>query len=137
MATCRFFSKTPEERSRISLQSARLVNEKGFIAGSLNIGLNGQYAVWVGTLIDINKPLVLVTEDGKEEEVTMPEINVALIGYAFMGRAHSNAYRQVSRFFSPRLTPRMKVLCGRTLKDVEKFDPGGVVSERDVMRIEN
>src|SRR5258708_26703139 len=44
----------------------------------------------------------------------MPSINVALIGYAFMGKAHSNAYRQVARFFSPRLTPRMKVLCGRT-----------------------
>ena len=43
----------------------------------------------------------------------MPEINVALIGYSFMGRAHSNAYRQVTPFFSPRLTPRMKVLCGR------------------------
>jgi predicted dehydrogenase len=44
----------------------------------------------------------------------MPSINVALIGYAFMGKAHSNAYRQVSHFFSPRLTPRLKVLCGRT-----------------------
>ncbi|HEY3885934.1 MAG TPA: Gfo/Idh/MocA family oxidoreductase [Vicinamibacterales bacterium] len=43
----------------------------------------------------------------------MPSINVALIGYAFMGKAHSNAYRQVTPFFSPRLTPRMKVLCGR------------------------
>lgn len=50
----------------------------------------------------------------------MPEINVAMIGYAFMGRAHSNAYRQVSRFFSPRLTPRMKVLCGRSAGGVRK-----------------
>jgi len=44
----------------------------------------------------------------------MATVNVALIGYQFMGKAHSNAYRQVSRFFSPKLTPRMKVLCGRT-----------------------
>ena len=42
------------------------------------------------------------------------EVNVALIGYAFMGRAHSNGYRQVGPFFAPRLTPRLKVLCGRT-----------------------
>jgi predicted dehydrogenase len=49
----------------------------------------------------------------------MPFVNVALIGYAFMGRAHSNAYRQVTPFFSPRLTPRLKVLCGRTQKNVE------------------
>jgi hydroxyacylglutathione hydrolase len=52
--------------------------EKGFIPGSLNIGLNGQYAVWVGTLIDINKPLVLVTENGKEEESIL---RLARVGY--------------------------------------------------------
>jgi predicted dehydrogenase len=50
----------------------------------------------------------------------MAPINVALIGYAFMGRAHSNAYRQVGPFFSPRRPPRMKVICGRTASDVEK-----------------
>jgi predicted dehydrogenase len=41
------------------------------------------------------------------------EIGVALVGYAFMGRAHSNAYRQVGPSMSPRVKPRMKVLCGR------------------------
>jgi predicted dehydrogenase len=48
------------------------------------------------------------------------EVNVALIGYAFMGRAHSNGYRQVAPFFSPRLTPRMRVLCGRTRPAVDR-----------------
>jgi predicted dehydrogenase len=48
----------------------------------------------------------------------MADINVALIGYAFMGKAHSNAYRQVSHFFSPRGHPVLKVLCGRTAKNV-------------------
>src|ERR1019366_522149 len=43
----------------------------------------------------------------------MPEINVALIGHRFMGKAHSNAYRQARRFFSGKLIPRMKVLCGK------------------------
>jgi predicted dehydrogenase len=43
----------------------------------------------------------------------MPEINIALLGYKFMGKAHSNAYRQVSHFFPGKLTPRMKVICGR------------------------
>jgi predicted dehydrogenase len=47
------------------------------------------------------------------------EVNVALIGYAFMGRAHSNAYRQVGPFLNPRLTPRLKVLCGRDAKAVK------------------
>ena len=40
-------------------------------------------------------------------------INVALIGYQFMGRAHSNAYRQMPCFFQTRVIPVMKVLCGR------------------------
>lgn len=40
--------------------------EKGFISGSINLGLNGQYAIWAGTLVDINQPLVLVTMEGEE-----------------------------------------------------------------------
>ncbi len=43
----------------------------------------------------------------------MPELNVALIGHRFMGKAHSNAYRQLARFFPGKYTPRMKVLCGK------------------------
>ncbi len=52
--------------------------EKGFIAGSINIGLNGQYAIWVGTLIDIHQPLLLVTEVGKEQESIQ---RLARVGY--------------------------------------------------------
>ena len=46
-------------------------------------------------------------------------VNVALIGYAFMGRAHSNAYRQVAPFLKPRLSPHMKVVVGRSAKAVK------------------
>jgi len=42
--------------------------EKAYIEDSLNIGLNGTYAVWVGTLINIQQPLIIVSESGKEEE---------------------------------------------------------------------
>jgi glyoxylase-like metal-dependent hydrolase (beta-lactamase superfamily II)/rhodanese-related sulfurtransferase len=52
--------------------------EKGFIAGSINIGLNGQYAVWVGTLLNIRQPLLLVTEDGFEHESVL---RLARVGY--------------------------------------------------------
>jgi predicted dehydrogenase len=41
------------------------------------------------------------------------EIGVGLVGYRFMGRAHSNAYRQVGRFFDLELSPRMRAICGR------------------------
>ncbi len=47
--------------------------------------------------------------------MSKPVLNVALVGYAFMGRAHSNAYRQVNRFFPDcpyQVVP--KVLVGRS-----------------------
>jgi predicted dehydrogenase len=43
----------------------------------------------------------------------MSEIGVGLVGYKFMGRAHSNAYRQIAHFFDVDLAPRMVALCGR------------------------
>lgn len=52
--------------------------EKGFVPNSVNIGLNGQYAIWAGTLININQPLVLVTEVGKEHESIL---RLARVGY--------------------------------------------------------
>ncbi len=40
-------------------------------------------------------------------------LNVGLIGYQFMGKAHSNAYRQVGRFFDLPADVCMKTICGR------------------------
>lgn len=52
--------------------------EKGFIKGAMNIGLNGQYAIWLGTLVDINHPLVIVADEGKEHESIL---RAARVGY--------------------------------------------------------
>ncbi|MFN8164609.1 MAG: MBL fold metallo-hydrolase [Bacteroidia bacterium] len=52
--------------------------EKGFIPGSINVGLNGMFAIWVGTVIDISKPLVVVCDEGKEEESIL---RLARVGY--------------------------------------------------------
>lgn len=43
-----------------------------------------------------------------------PVLTVGLIGYQFMGKAHSNAYRQVNRFFDLPVEVRMKTICGRS-----------------------
>jgi predicted dehydrogenase len=43
----------------------------------------------------------------------MSDVGIALIGAGFMGRAHSNAWRQVPVFFTPRLSPRRQVICCR------------------------
>lgn len=52
--------------------------EKGHIEGSINIGLGGQYAIWVGTLINIDTPMIVVAEPGKEEESIL---RLARVGY--------------------------------------------------------
>lgn len=52
--------------------------EAGSVIGSMNIPLNGQYAVWVGTLIPIEKPIVLISEPGKEYESVL---RLARVGF--------------------------------------------------------
>ena len=49
------------------------------------------------------------------------ELRVGLIGYGFMGRAHSNAYRQVNSFFDLNCRPVLKVVCGRNEDQVKRF----------------
>lgn len=41
---------------------------QGFVPASINIGLDGRYAEWAGSLLPYNQPLLLVTELGKEKE---------------------------------------------------------------------
>ena len=38
------------------------------LAGSINIGLGGQYATWAGTLLDRNHPIVIIADPGRENE---------------------------------------------------------------------
>ncbi|HNS12780.1 MAG TPA: MBL fold metallo-hydrolase [Bacteroidia bacterium] len=52
--------------------------EKAFIPGSINIGLNGMFAIWAGTVLDIEKPMIVVCEEGKEEETIL---RLARVGY--------------------------------------------------------
>ncbi|MCX7014747.1 MAG: Gfo/Idh/MocA family oxidoreductase [Candidatus Sumerlaeota bacterium] len=51
----------------------------------------------------------------------MKDLNIGLIGYGFMGRAHSNAYRQVGAFFDLEFQPRLACVCGRNEKAVSAF----------------
>jgi predicted dehydrogenase len=48
-------------------------------------------------------------------------LNVALIGYKFMGKAHSQAWSTVGRFFDLDLQPVLKVVCGRDAAAVAEF----------------
>ena len=40
-------------------------------------------------------------------------LNIGLVGYKFMGKAHSNAFRKISMFFNPSMKVSMKAICGR------------------------
>ncbi len=51
---------------------------KGHLAGSINIGLGGQYATWCGTLLDRTRPIVVVAEPGREGEAAL---RLARIGF--------------------------------------------------------
>jgi predicted dehydrogenase len=42
-----------------------------------------------------------------------PSLGIAMVGYAFMGAAHSQAWRNAASFFTPGLTPTMTAICGR------------------------
>ncbi len=61
------------------------VFKDGFIPKSINIGLNGDFAPWVGTLItDILQPIVFIAEPGKEAEVIQRLTRVgydSILGY--------------------------------------------------------
>ena len=51
----------------------------------------------------------------------MKQLNVAIIGYKFMGKAHSNAWKNVNNFFNLDVQPVLKVACGRNETAVQAF----------------
>ena len=48
-------------------------------------------------------------------------LRIGLIGYGFMGRTHSNAYRRVGNFFDTDLQPELKAVCGRDKDKLAAF----------------
>jgi len=48
-------------------------------------------------------------------------LNVGMIGYGFMGRTHSNAYRKVGNFFDLAYEPVLQVICGLDEKEAKAF----------------
>src|SRR5256712_5974948 len=51
----------------------------------------------------------------------MKKLNIGMIGYGFMGRAHSNAYRKVGNFFDLQYQPVLKAACARDREKVSAF----------------
>lgn len=67
-----------EEVLRLKNQGAQLLDvreaidfEGAHLAGSINVGIQGKYATWCGTVLNHQHPLVIVAEAGKEAEAVM------------------------------------------------------------------
>ena len=56
-----------------------------------------------------------------ETNIMTKPLNVGLIGYGFMGRAHSNAYRQAAKFFNLEYQPVLKAACARNEEKIKAF----------------
>ena len=50
----------------------------GFVPGSIFIGLEGRFAEWAGSLLAFDKPILLITEEGKEKETI---VRLARVGF--------------------------------------------------------
>ncbi len=78
---------SPSEFERMANETQSLILDtrapevfaKGFIPNSINIGLDGSFAMWVGEMIpDIKQEILLVTDEDKEEEAI---IRLSRVGY--------------------------------------------------------
>jgi predicted dehydrogenase len=48
-------------------------------------------------------------------------LHIGMIGYGFMGRAHSNGYRRVNNFFDLKYRPVLKAACARSAENIQAF----------------
>ncbi|HCS20617.1 MAG TPA: MBL fold metallo-hydrolase [Bacteroidetes bacterium] len=80
---------TPEEFEAVANETGALILDtrapevfaKGFIPNSINIGIDGSFAVWVGAMIpDLKQEILVVAEEGREEEVVT---RLARVGYDY------------------------------------------------------
>lgn len=100
------------------------VFKDGFIPNSINIGLDSNFAMWVGELIpDIKQEILLITDEGKEEESIIRLARVGYdhaIGYLKGGfEAWKNAGKELDTI--KRITAEVMSLLTQQ-KDVQIFD---------------
>jgi len=74
------FKKLSEEAVILDTRHASVFTQ-GFVPGSIFIGLEGRFAEWAGSLLSFDKPMILVTPAGKEEETV---VRLSRVGFANM-----------------------------------------------------
>jgi glyoxylase-like metal-dependent hydrolase (beta-lactamase superfamily II)/rhodanese-related sulfurtransferase len=73
-----FKSKISDDITLLDTRNANIFVD-GFVPGSIFIGLEGRFAEWAGSILSFSKPILLVTEQGKEEETV---IRLARVGFS-------------------------------------------------------
>ncbi len=87
------------------------VHAAGHLAGSVNVGLGGQYATWAGTVLDREQPIVLITEQGRAQEAAM---RLGRIGFdnvaGYLDEAVPPEHTRTTERLSPQLAAERKAV---------------------------
>jgi hydroxyacylglutathione hydrolase len=107
---------------------------KGFIPNSINIGIDGSFAPWVGALIpDIKQQILLVTDEGRQEEVITRLARVGYdytIGYLEGGfESWKSAGKDVDHITSITAEQLSGILNSKKVNVLDVRKPGEYVSE--------
>ena len=99
--------------------------EGAHLAGSINIGLGGSYATWAGTLLERDKPIVLIAEPGRELEAATRLGRIgfdAVAGYLDGGmqalETHAELVRRTERLTVATLAEQLATAAPPVLLDV-------------------
>ena len=101
--------------------------EAGHLAGALNIGLGGQYATWAGTVLDRERPIVVIAEPGREYEAQM---RLGRIGFDRVAGYLKGGMQALA--VRPELLARVERLAPETL--AEELAPAGPIPAPDLTR---
>lgn len=121
-----------EEVLRYKNQGAQLLDvreaidfEGAHLAGSINVGIQGKYATWCGTVLDHEHPIVVIAETGQEEEAVMRLGRIGfdnVAGYLGGGmnslRDRPDLVRKIDRITAVALAEKLAAPLAPTVVDV-------------------
>ena len=111
--------------------------EGAYLAGSVNIGLQGKYATWCGTVLSHERPIVVIAEPGSEEEAVIRLGRIGfdnVTGYLRDGlralESHPEQLRGIPRITAPALAAQLPTPDAPLVLDVraEKEREGGFIA---------
>ncbi|PZX48901.1 MBL fold metallo-hydrolase [Algoriphagus chordae] len=92
---------------------------KGFVPNSINIGIDGSFAVWVGAMIpDLKQQILVVAEEGREEEVVT---RLARVGYDYAIGYLKGGFASWAK--SGEQIDQIKSIGADELSDIQKSNP--------------